>query len=109
MSNALMVTQNVKTTIRWTDSEGNNLGAYRVSEIELPKWGKKCRMRCEIIDFINDLFQSSQDNVELKTYSNFVLNAFSPKKINTIICVTDGSRIKLTNDELSKFLKENLK
>ena len=96
--------QNVKTTIRWRDSEGNTLGAFREVMLELPDWGKLKYLREEARSFIN-LLLSERKSKEPKTFADYAFNALSSDKIFWIKSKTNGSCLTVKGNDVATFIK----
>lgn len=103
--------QKVKTTVRWTDKDGNALGAFCEMDIDLPKWGKRQFLRQEIHDFVIFLDASAKDSKKrtISTFRDYAFDAFDILRITKIISKTDGSYLSLKDDQLSKFINDNFK
>ena len=96
--------QNVKTTIRWRDSEGNVLGAFRETMIELPGWGKLAFLRKEAREFIDTLLSESKSN-NPKTFADYAFNELDSDRIFWIKSKTLGSCLTIKGNDVSAFIK----
>lgn len=98
--------QRVKVTIRWSDLNGDIVGAVKEVDVDLPAWGKWGKMRQQIMGLLDEL------NVELETRStasvaalrDYILDAFGLDKIIQIKCRTKGSYLNLKDEKLREFL-----
>lgn len=98
--------QRVKVTIRWSDLNGDIVGAVKEVDVDLPAWGKWGKMRQQIMGLLDEL------NVELETRStasvaalrDYILDAFGLDKIVQIKCRTKGSYLNLKDEKLREFL-----
>lgn len=98
--------QNVKTTIRWQDSDGNVLGAVFSKDMDLPSWGKKKFMRDEIVSCIKNIIASAANTPKQpKNFEGYAFNAFRTGKIIQIKSKTVGSYINLRDNDLSHFME----
>lgn len=98
--------QRVKVTIRWSDLNGDIVGAVKEVDVDLPAWGKWGKMRQQIMGLLDEL------NMELDTRStasvaalrDYILDAFGLDKIVQIKCRTKGSYLNLKDEKLKEFI-----
>lgn len=97
----------VKTTIRWTDKDGNVLGAVRENDIDLPSWGKAHFLRQEISSVIEALKQDSQKVGKLDCFKAFAMFAFCPERIIKAQCRVVGTQsyVSLKDAQLKQFIE----
>lgn len=95
--------QLVKTTIRWKDNEGNVLGAFRETQLELPDWGKLRFLRDEARSFIKELLtEAKSDNP--RSFSDYAFNALKHDSIFWIKSKTNGSVLTVKGDDITSFI-----
>lgn len=101
--------QNVKTTIRWIDDEGNVVGAYRETEINLPSWGKALFLRNEIDDFLKTLLKRrNATDLTKANLTSVIMKALQTDSIIQIKSTTKGSRISLRDKALDNYLEKHM-
>lgn len=103
MSKVASMKQSVKTTIRWKDNEGNVLGAFRETQLDLPAWGKLRFLRDEARSFIKELLtEAKSDNP--RSFADYAFNALRNDRIFWIKSKTDGSVLTIKGDDVASFL-----
>lgn len=99
--------QLVKVTIRWTDLNGDVVGAAKEIETDLPKWGKWEPMRKLATNMLDDLLRSLEvhSNTSATALRDYILDAFNLDSIIKITCRTSGSHFTLKDKPLKDFIE----
>lgn len=99
--------QLVKVTIRWTDLNGDVVGAAKEIETDLPKWGKWEPMRKLAQNMLDDLLRSleAHSKTSVVALRDYILDAFSLDSIINITCRTRGSHFTLKDKPLKDFIE----
>ena len=98
--------QRVKVTIRWSDSNGDVVGAVREADVDFPKWGKWGVMRKQIMTLLDDLSVEfdEKSTSSVVTLRDYISDAFGLDNIIQIKSRTKGSYLNLKDEKLREFL-----
>lgn len=98
--------QRVKVTIRWSDLNGDVVGAVRETDVDFPSWGKWGTMRKQIMELLDDLSVEldEKSTSSVATLRDYITDAFELDRIIQIKSRTKGSYLNLKDEKLKEFI-----